>query len=350
MCLSNDIMSVQSLEEQNKEKFMELEKLVSPLNLHLEKLNQFLKDQISFFEPELQALVSYSLAHKGKRIRPMLVFFSGWQNSEYVSSDLIKLAGVIELVHLATLVHDDILDEAVIRHNMPTICKKHGNKIAVLLGDALFSHALILASEFEFGNVCHTISQSIRRVCAGEIKQTFQASEPTYGLTDYYRIIDLKTAELFYVSCLLGARLARFPDDYVEAVASFGREMGIAYQIYDDLADILGDEKSIGKTLGTDFAHGKHTLLTLKLLEKLAEAERLNLYNKIQAQTIQLKDFSDMLFNYGIYEEAFVLLNEKIKNAGKFIEPFKSMPSYPYLLGMRDLILAQVDRIQKGLK
>lgn len=340
-------MNVQSLETQKKDKFIELDKLVSPLNLHLEKLNQFLNDQINFFEPELRTLVSYSLAHKGKRIRPMLVFFSGWQDSGKVYPDLVKLAGLIELVHLATLVHDDILDEALIRHNMPTICKKHGSKIAVLLGDALFSHALILASEFQSGNVCHTISQSIRRVCAGEIQQTFQASADHYSLKDYYRIIDLKTAELFYVSCLLGARLGGYPADYVEAVACFGREMGMAYQIYDDLVDILGDENSIGKTLGTDFAHGKHTLLTLKLLEKLQVQERLTLCNSLQENTISLEELSRMLHNYGVYEEVFVLLKEKIENAGKLIEPFKVMPSYSYLLGLKDLILTQVARIQR---
>lgn len=340
-------MNIQCREEQRRNKFMELEKLVSPLNLHLEKLDFFLKDQIDFFEPELRPFVSYSLAHKGKRIRPMLVFFSGWEGEGRVSPDLVKLAGLIELVHLATLVHDDVLDEAVIRHNMPTIYEKDGSKIAVLLGDALFSHALILASEFSYGNVCQTISQSIRRVCAGEIQQTFQASEKKYSLKDYYRIIDLKTAELFYVSCLLGARLGRYPADYVEAVASFGREMGMTYQIYDDIVDILGDEKSIGKTLGTDIAHGKHTLLTLKLLEKLKGKEKLEFYNKIQENRITLEELSRMLQDNVIYKEVFVLLKEKVSKAGKFLEPFKEKASYSYLLGMQDLFLAQVNRMQK---
>lgn len=337
---------IEGQNSQNKEKIFDIAgKLIFPIHSHLEKLNGFLSAQINLFEPELKPLVEYSLAHKGKRIRPMLVFFAGWQGDSRVSPDLVKLAALIELVHLATLVHDDILDEAIIRHNMPTICKKHGSKIAVLLGDALFSHALILASEFQMGNVCGTISQSIKRVCAGEIQQTFQADQEDYALNDYFRIIDLKTAELFYVSCLLGARLGGYPSEYVNAVASFGREMGMAYQMYDDLVDVLGDEKSIGKTLGSDFALGKHTLLTLKLLEKLSVTERCKFSKNIKDNAMKLNDLSDMLHSYGVYEEILALLKQKIENAGKIMEPFKAVPSYPFLLGIQDLISAQVEKL-----
>lgn len=337
---------MQVLEAQKKEKLVGLEKIISPLNLHLEALNQFLDSQVEFFECELKDPISYSLAHKGKRIRPMLVFFSGWQGEGIISKELIKVAGVIELVHLATLIHDDILDEAVIRHNMPTIDKKYGSKIALLLGDALFSHALILASEFEFGNVCHTISQSIKRVCSGEIKQTFQSSKDDYSLNDYYRIIDLKTAELFYVSCLLGGRLGGYPENYVDAVAGFGREIGLAYQIYDDIVDVLGNEKSIGKTLGTDFAHGKHTLLSLKLMEKLDRKNRLEFCKNVHEKKIGLQELEHMLSHYGIFDEVFTLLYKKIENAAKLMEPYQSMPSYSYLMGIPDLILDQASRIK----
>jgi len=339
---------MQVLETQNNEKLMGLEKVFSPLSVHLDELNKFLNSQIDCFELELRDLVSYALEHKGKRIRPMLVFFSGWQSENYVSKDLIKVAGVIELVHLATLIHDDILDEAIIRHNMPTLDKKYGSKIALLLGDALFSHALILASEFEFGNVCQTISQSIRRVCAGEIKQTFQASQDHYSLNDYYRIIDLKTAELFHVSCLLGARLGKYPENYVEAIAAFGREMGLAYQIYDDIIDVLGDEKSIGKTLGTDFAHGKHTLLSLKLMEKLSREECLEFCKNVHEKRIGLKELKRTLLEYGIFDQVISLLNKKIENAAKLIEPYQFMPSYSYLIGIQDLILDQIARINSS--
>lgn len=340
-------MNIELPQAQKDERFMGFETIVAPLAHHLEELNHFLKAQVDFFEPELRDLVRYSLAHQGKRIRPMLAFFSGWKGEKEVSEDLVKVAGLIELSHLATIIHDDILDEAIIRHNMPTISKKYGSQIAVLLGDALFAHAVMLASEFKMGDVCYAISRSIRRVCAGEIQQTFQASQDHYLLEDYYRIIDLKTAELFYVSCLLGARLGGYPEDYTDAVATFGREMGMAYQIYDDLVDVLGNESQIGKTLGTDFANGKHTLPTLILIEQLSASDRIEFLKKVKGNTMTLKELKDMLVHYGVFEKAFTLLNKKIENAGLLIADYKRMPSFVYLSGIQDLVLDQAARLEQ---
>lgn len=335
-------MYTKSAEITQNHRFIGLETVFEPLQAPLESLNKFLNSQIDFFEPELRDLVRYSLEHKGKRIRPMLVFYSAWKDNNEVSEDLIKIAGIIEISHLATLVHDDILDEALIRHNMPTFFNKYGSKIAVLLGDALFSHVLVLASEFESNDVCSTIAQSIRRVCAGEIKQNFYSSKDTYSFEDYYRIIDLKTAELFYTSCLLGARLAGFPEDYVNAVASFGRNIGIAYQIYDDLVDILGHENHVGKTLGTDFASGKHTLPTLRLIDKLSTQERTEFFQNVKNGKITFNHLKSILTQYGVFNDIFTILNERINNAGISITNYKHLPSFPYLTKIQHLISNQV--------
>src|SRR5690606_26504005 len=159
-----------------------------------------------------------------------------------------------ETVHLATLVHDDIMDEAEIRRNRATVARKYSNATAVLLGDALFSHAVFLATQFPTNEVCRCVAESTRKVCTGEILQTLQRGDPELSMETYLRVIDLKTAELFRAACHLGARLAGFDDDYVEASGAFGRHLGIAYQIYDDLTDLFGSQDKIGKTLGTDIA------------------------------------------------------------------------------------------------
>lgn len=340
-------MHVESQQVRKDDRFKGFERIVKPLELHLNALNSFLEAQIELFEPELRDLVRYCLAHKGKRIRPMLVFYSGWKGEDVVSADLVKVAGLIELSHLATLVHDDILDEATIRHNSSTISNKYGSQVAVLLGDALFAHSLILASEFKSGDVCYTIAQSIRRVCAGEIQQTFQSNRDDHSFEDYYRIIDLKTAELFYASCLLGARLGGFSKEYIEVVSAFGRDIGIAYQIYDDLVDILGSETNIGKTLGTDFAKGKHTLPVLKLMEKLSPIDQQKFLRDVKNSKITLEELKRMLDKYGVFAEVLEILNKKIKDAGLSIANFKSAPSFPYLCGIQDLVLDQVERLQK---
>jgi octaprenyl-diphosphate synthase len=251
------------------------------LKPHMAALDEFLREQVDAFEPEIREMADYCIDTSGKRIRPALVFLSGWNVNGLPTAELVKAAAVVELVHLATLVHDDIMDDAALRRNRETAARKFGTTAAVLLGDALFSHALHLAAQFPTNEVCHVVSESTRKVCAGEIVQTMRRGSMHISREDYWRIIDLKTAELFRVSCFLGARLSDATPAYVQDVARFGRHLGIAYQIYDDLADFYGDEQRIGKTLGTDFASGKVTLPLQVLLEKLPETERPALIEEI---------------------------------------------------------------------
>ena len=244
-------------------------------------LNESLREQLAAFEPEIRAMADYCIDTSGKRIRPTLVFLSGWRGRDHVSPDLVRAATVVELVHLATLVHDDIMDEADTRRSRRTAAREFGSVAAVLLGDALFAHALNLATQFPTTEVCAAVSASTRKVCAGEIVQTLRRGSAEVTRADYERIIDLKTAELFRVSCFLGARLSDSSPAYVEAASRFGRHLGIAYQMYDDLVDFFGEEKRIGKTLGTDLISGKLTLPLFLLLERLPEPERIALRNEI---------------------------------------------------------------------
>src|SRR3954462_4407478 len=138
---------------------------------HLAELDRFLHGQIAAFEPEIRTMADYCIDTSGKRIRPALVFLSGWRGPGEIRADLVQVAAVVELVHLATLVHDDIMDEAALRRARPTASRQYGSAAAVLLGDALFAHALHLASLFPSTEVCRAVSESTRRVCAGEIMQ-----------------------------------------------------------------------------------------------------------------------------------------------------------------------------------
>ena len=256
--------------------------LFNLLHPQMEGLDRFLRSQLDQFEPEIRDLVEYCIDTSGKRIRPSLVFFSGWRGPQEVDSALVQAAAVVEMVHLATLVHDDIMDGADLRRNRPTAARRYGSDAAVLLGDALLAHAVHLAAQFPTPEICRIVSDATRRVCSGEITQTLRRGDTAVTLADYRRIIDLKTAELFRVSCLLGSRLAGFDGGFVEAAAAFGRRLGMAYQMYDDLADFFGEERRIGKTLGTDLAGGKITLPLLVLLEKLAAGDRDELLREIR--------------------------------------------------------------------
>jgi octaprenyl-diphosphate synthase len=315
----------------------------SMLAPHMAALDRFLGDQLASFEPEIRAMVNYCIDTSGKRIRPALVFLSGWKDLQAVSPDLVRAAAVVELVHLATLVHDDIMDSADVRRSRRTAMREYGPTAAVLLGDALFAHALHLATHFPTTEVCAAVSESTRRVCAGEIVQTLRRGSTDLTPADYHRIIDLKTAELFRVSCYLGARLAGSEEGYVEASDRFGRHLGIAYQIYDDLADFFGREEKIGKTLGTDLASGKLTLPLFALMERLSPFERAALSEEIGGlqpakPALRLKQMLDL----GVFDAVEGAVRNEVLAARAALAEWPGLPPTQHLLALCDVLLAQV--------
>jgi octaprenyl-diphosphate synthase len=314
---------------------------------HMAELDRFLHGQLAAFEPEIRTLADYCIDTSGKRIRPALVFLSGWRRPAEVHPDLVRVAAVVELVHLATLVHDDIMDEADVRRNRRTAGREFGPTAAVLLGDALFAHALHLATQFPTTEICAAVSDSTRRVCAGEIVQTLRRGSTNITRADYQRIVDLKTAELFRVSCFLGARLAGLPADYVAAAGRFGRHLGIAYQIYDDLVDFFGDEARIGKTLGTDLASGKLTLPLLVLLDRLPAAEKAVLTAEVTGErppqlALRLRQMREL----GVFPAVAEEVRREVALATAALREQPELPPTALLLGLCDVLRGQLDGLQ----
>lgn len=314
---------------------------------HMAALDRFLHHELATFEPEIREMADYCIDTSGKRIRPALVFLSGWRGPGVIMPDLVRVAAVVELVHLATLVHDDIMDEADLRRSRRTAAREFGPVAAVLLGDALFAHALHLATQFPTTEVCAAVSESTRRVCAGEIVQTLRRGSLNITLADYQRIIDLKTAELFRVSCYLGAKLSGAEPACAEAVARFGRHLGIGYQIYDDLADYFGNEARIGKTLGTDLASGKITLPLIKLSERLSVLEREALSEEITGKrpaqlALRLQQMNDL----GVFAAVTASVHEEIATACAALAPWADFPATPHLLALGEVLRGQVAALQ----
>jgi len=196
-----------------------------------------------------------------------------------VNEDHRKIGVILELIHMATLVHDDIIDGATARRSMPTANAKWGNALAVLLGDALFSHALTLATDFNSIDICRKVGNAAREVCQGEILQTQRRFDLTLSKEDYFRVIEMKTGALFAAATGLAAAVSGLSESEQASLAAYGMKLGTAYQIYDDCLDLVGSEEAVGKTLGTDLAKGKLTLPILNLLESAAESQR-ELINK----------------------------------------------------------------------
>lgn len=321
--------------------------IVRPVLPQLQALNGFLDRQVEEFESDIRDLVRYSLQNQGKRLRPLLVFFGGWQDGS-VNQDLVRAAAVVEMTHLATLIHDDILDDATLRHNSDTVSARYGSTAAVLLGDALFSQALKMAAEFPTVEVCRAVSLSTRRVCAGEIRQTFERGNPDFSLEDYFRVIDLKTAELFAVSAQLGASLAGYKKAFVEAASKFSRHLGVAYQIFDDLADYFGDENKIGKTLGTDLASGKFTLPVLVLLQRLPRGEQKFFLSRIRRGELSPSHLVDLMKDYAVVAEVSSSFEEELAKAEATLAPYKNLPPTGRLLILSQFVLQQFRRLAVG--
>jgi len=317
---------------------------VSP---HMAALDRFMRTEVEHFEPEIRGMAAYCLDTSGKRLRPTMVFVSGWQGEGVVSDDLVRAAGVVEMVHLATLVHDDIMDRAEIRRNRRTAAREFGPDAAVLLGDALFSQALHVASQFPTTEVCRLVSESTRKVCSGEIMQTLRRRDINISLADYRRMIDLKTAELFRVSCFLGARLSGHDLEFARAADRFGHHLGIAYQIYDDLADFVGEEQRIGKTLGTDLATGKLTLPLMLLLESVSPEERAAIIASLRGgQPLDLAASRQRMQEMGIGAGIVRAIDEELAISAAALKPHAERAPVALMLQLGEMLKAQVASLQ----
>ena len=239
----------------------------------LEKVEIAIRAQVRDFDSAVEPYIAYICNTSGKRIRPALAILVGGAAGG-VGEDHRKIGVILELIHMATLVHDDIIDGATARRSMPTANSKWGNALAVLLGDALFSHALTLATDFNSIEICRKVGNAAREVCQGEIIQTQRRFDLTLSKEDYFRVIEMKTGALFAAATGLAAAVSGLSKDDEAALAAYGMKLGTAYQIYDDPLDLVGSEKVVGKTLGTDLAKGKLTLPILNLLESASESQR----------------------------------------------------------------------------
>jgi octaprenyl-diphosphate synthase len=249
----------------------------------LEKIEIAIRAQVRDFDSAVEPYITYICNTSGKRIRPALAILVGGAVGQ-VSEDHRKIGVILELIHMATLVHDDIIDGAIARRSMPTANAKWGNALAVLLGDALFSHALTLATDFNSIDICRKVGKAAREVCQGEIIQTQRRFDLSLSKQDYFQVIEMKTGALFAAATGLAAAVSGLSAEQEASLASYGMKLGTAYQIYDDCLDLVGSEEIVGKTLRTDLAKGKLTLPILNLLESSSEQQRESLNARILAQ------------------------------------------------------------------
>ncbi len=247
--------------------------IIRPVEPFLEAVGRRLAAQVEAFDPDISRYADYALNGQGKHLRAALVALTAKALGK-VNDAHVTVAVIIELVHLATLVHDDVIDEADIRRGRPTLAANWSNEIAVLFGDCLFAHALKLAASFPTPEVCRAVATATNTVCSGELLQIQHRHDFRLTREKYFKVLEMKTAELFALSCELSAALRPTGADRRAALRRFGLAFGTAYQVYDDCVDLFGSEAAAGKSLGTDLVKGKLTLPVLLVWERATAADR----------------------------------------------------------------------------
>lgn len=229
-------------------------------------------EELKSRQPCVRDIFTHVSKFRGKRLRPILLLLSA-QATGGVNHNHRVLSAVVEMIHTATLVHDDVLDEAETRRHVATVNARWNNETSVLYGDFLFTHAFHLAASLESTKACRLIGRATNIVCEGELSQISERGNVNLDEARYLEIIDGKTAELCALCCQLGAMYAEANADTIAALEEYGRSLGMAFQIADDLLDLLGSEAVTGKSLGTDLQKQKLTLPLIRLVSTANPAD-----------------------------------------------------------------------------
>jgi octaprenyl-diphosphate synthase len=253
--------------------FVSMTDLLSPVAKELCRVREHLDRSLGTPHWAINKLLETIGAGQGKMLRPAFVLLAG-RACGRIRPQHIRLAAMIEMIHTATLLHDDVIDQASLRRNRPTANCLHGNTGAVLLGDFLLSRAFEVGAAMNMPHVQKTLIQTSQQICQGELLQNIRRDDWTITEAEYLEIIEFKTAGLFSTACRLGARLSGAGSAIERRFVEYGRCIGIAFQITDDILDIAGDDEKIGKTLGTDAAQKKPTLPLIHYLKQQPPAKR----------------------------------------------------------------------------
>ena len=311
-------------------------------------------DDIKLFEKEfrnalrsevrmINMIGKYILRHKGKHIRPILTILSSRLCGQPTLNSY-KAAAMIELLHVATLIHDDVVDDANQRRGFPSINRMWKNKVAVLMGDFIFSKTLINMIGLKDFSALELIASTAEKLAAGEILQIEKSLTKSMNEKSYYDMIYQKTASLVSTSCELGAITSSGKDKDREAMINYGTKLGMAFQVKDDLFDILGHEKDTGKDMGADVKKNLVTLPLIHAYDKASKVETIKLNRilsskkKTRFDLDHLKEIVDRVGGFNYAKGKIIEFNEQALEA---ISPY---PNSPYKQSMIDLIAFNMQR------
>jgi octaprenyl-diphosphate synthase len=316
------------------------------IDCQLDQVRELINQQLTTAAKpgEIKPLLDYVSSRTGKMIRPGLVLLSyramcnatceKEKNDSYIRRnnntryvirntqyETIRVAAIIEMIHNATLLHDDVIDDGQLRRGLPSANHLWGNESAVLLGDYVLGRVFQACADLE-PTIAGTIATIALRVCEGELRQVIQRQNWHLSEEEYIEIITEKSAAFFSGCCRLGALLAQAEEDYVQMLARFGLNAGIAFQITDDLLDITGEESRTGKTVGSDASKSKLTIAIIHLIKTVDETESRRLYNMLDTPEKSQNTLTEMLKSHGSLDYARNRAQQFVKKA---IEELQSL-------------------------
>jgi octaprenyl-diphosphate synthase len=292
----------------------------------LSEFERSLANEIESLDSRVQNLLNFVLNNKGKRLRPLLVHSCCDIKNKHTFDDAINVSIIVELIHIATLIHDDVIDNADVRRNQATLHNIAKTNEAILVGDILFSHALEMASSFPDTMVCREVASAVKLTCMGEVSQSFAQCNYDTTLKEYQNILIGKTAKLFACACRLGARLSNQKINVIGSVERFAENLGLAYQLYDDTIDLFGSESNSSKTLKTDLKTGKVTLPVILLLQSCCEEERKPIIDMLSSYDASADKLNEIFEAYSIKQKCCDIIADKINEIRNCIANVSFLP------------------------
>ncbi|MCB8818729.1 polyprenyl synthetase family protein [Desulfosporosinus shakirovi] len=303
----------------------------------------FVEDQLQTVLQKADGLIRQTcislLQSGGKRIRPLLTLYSGMCFAP-LNPLMIEAAVASELIHMASLIHDDVIDESATRRGKPTIVSEYGNHAAILTGDYLFAEAFNILSKQQLLTSMTFLVDAIQSMCHGEVHQADDQFSSSVDTKDYFNRIAKKTGILLAACCQSGAILAGAKPEHLGLMREYGLNLGYAYQITDDILDINGDTESLGKPVGADLVNGNITLPILYLLEKPIYGSWLKEIMKLRKITYQgTQSIKEALINTGCIDQAYLTATQCIDHAKESLDTIPSSHYKTTLINLADSIL-----------
>ncbi|SJZ66821.1 polyprenyl synthetase family protein [Selenihalanaerobacter shriftii] len=321
--------------------------MMPSLNKELQKVENQLQEITETKFNLLYRISNRLLEAGGKRLRPLMVLLTGKLSEEYSVEELTSAAASVELLHMATLIHDDVIDNSFHRRGENTVNRDWGNKVAVLSGDLLYTQALKLLLEYEDKRLLSYMLDVVGSICEGEAKQAVTNHDLNQQMKDYVDKITKKTALLIAASCRLGGMVSGFTPQQLDSIENYGKKIGIAFQIINDLNDIVADKEDLGKEPGDDLRQGTLTLPVLYALRESIEQEFLEeVIVKHQNSDQEIKKALEILRNSGAVEYTIKISQQYINQALDSLSPFSDSPAKSSL----QLMAHTVINSYKGIK